>query len=298
MKCQESKPKEKMKILVTGSTGFIGSYVVSALLRRGYDIIATSRDEKKAREFEWFSHVTYKQYDINSDKRNIFEYFQKPDLLVHLAWEGLPNYRELFHIEKNLFNHYEFIKTLIRDGLENIVVTGTCLEYGMQNGQLHEALEAKPNTPYALGKDTLRRFLEQLQTKVDFKLKWLRLFYMYGQGQNPNSIISQLEETLDRGAEGFSMSGGEQLRDYLPVETVAEYITLIALQDKVYGVINCCSGTPISIRSLLEQHLIKIQKSIKLNLGYYPYPDYEPMAFWGDTRKLKKIMDNELQGNY
>ena len=92
MKSQESKPKERMKILVTGATGFIGSYVVSELLGQGYEVIASSRDEKKAREIEWFSHVTYIPHDINRKERNIFEYFQKPDLLVHLAWEGLPNY--------------------------------------------------------------------------------------------------------------------------------------------------------------------------------------------------------------
>ena len=38
----------------------------------------------------------------------------------------------------------------------------------------------KPENPYALAKDTLRKYLEQLQTHIEFNLKWIRLFYMYG----------------------------------------------------------------------------------------------------------------------
>ncbi|MCK4859475.1 MAG: NAD-dependent epimerase/dehydratase family protein, partial [Candidatus Omnitrophica bacterium] len=120
--------------------------------------------------------------------------------------------------------------------------------------------------------------------------KWIRLFYMYGNGQNPSSLLPQLDNALERGDEIFNMSGGEQLRDYLPVEKVAEYVTKISLQNKVLGVINCCSGKPISIRKLVENHMKNRGKTIKLNLGYYPYSDYEPMAFWGDNTKLNSII--------
>jgi dTDP-6-deoxy-L-talose 4-dehydrogenase (NAD+) len=85
------------------------------------------------------------------------------------------------------------------------------------------------------------------------------------------------------------MSGGEQLRDYLPVEVVAENIVKIALQNKIQGIINNCSGQPISIRRLVEEYLQKTGAKIDLNLGYYPYPTYEPHAFWGCTKKLERI---------
>lgn len=88
----------------------------------------------------------------------------------------------------------------------------------------------------------------------------------------------------------FNMSGREQLRDYLPVEKVAERIVKISLQNTINGIINCCSGEPISIRKLVEDHIKKRSKSIKLNLGYYPYPDYVSMAFWGDRSKLEQIL--------
>ena len=110
---------------------------------------------------------------------------------------------------------------------------------------------------------------------------------MYGPGQNPNSILSQLDIAIESGKTVFNMSGGEQLRDYLPIEKVAKILVSIVNRRQKHGIIHCCSGEPISIRRLVEEHLQKRNASIKLNLGYYPYPDYEPMAFWGDNNNLK-----------
>jgi len=283
-----------MKVLITGATGFVGRYVINELLRYEHNVIATSRDQDKASKFGWFSQVQYIPCDLNVVQADFFQFFQQPDLLIHLAWEGLPNYNDLFHLEKNLFPNYRFLKNMLEHGLKDLVVTGTCFEYGMQSGALSEDMETSPDNPYGLAKDTLRKFLEQLQRKIDFDSKWIRLFYMYGKGQSPNAILAQLDKTLENGETTFNMSGGGQLRDYLPIEKVAEYIVKIAMQNKVLGIINCCSGKPISIRKLVENYLRVKQKSIHLNLGYYPYPDYEPMAFWGDDKKLKMALDDSV----
>ena len=144
-----------------------------------------------------------------------------------------------------------------------------------------------------MAKDTLRKFLFELQKKHEFDCKWIRLFYMYGQGQNPNALLSQLQTALEKGDTIFNMSGGEQLRDYLPIEKVAEYIVIIALQNKVTGIVNCCSGKPIKVKQLVENYLKNNNLKIELNTGYYSYTTYEPMSFWGDNTKLKNILINE-----
>lgn len=279
-----------MKILVTGATGFIGNYVVSELLNKNMDVITTGIESKMKVHKKWLEDVTYIQADLNESRTDWFTFFGEPDMIIHLSWQGLPNYKELFHFEENLPNNYYFIKNMVKSGCKKVVVIGTCFEYGMQSGALKEDLETKPDNPYALAKDTLRKYLEQFQTHVAFNLKWIRLFYMYGNGQNPNSILSQLETALESGEKVFNMSGGEQLRDYLPVEKVAENIVKISLQDKINGIINCCSGEPISIRNLVENYLKENNKSIEINLGHYPYPVYEPMAFWGDDEKLRQVI--------
>src|SRR5882757_5346244 len=81
------------KILVTGATGFIGNYVIDQLLQRGYDIIATSSSLNKAKEAKWYRQVKYIPFDLENvnENENYYSYFNNPDALIHLAWEGLPN---------------------------------------------------------------------------------------------------------------------------------------------------------------------------------------------------------------
>lgn len=279
------------KILVTGATGFIGNYVIQQLLEKKYQVIASSSSEEKAKKFAWFPSVKYIPFDLARpfEELDLYAYFDSPAMIIHLAWEGLPNYKSAFHIEENLPRHFKFLTNLIDNGLKDVTVTGTCFEYGMKEGCLSEDMPAAPANPYAQAKDMLREKLEEYQASHPFLLKWVRLFYTYGKGQNPNSLLSQLDKALEEGKESFNMSGGEQVRDFLPVEQLAAHIVQISLQEEVTGIINCCSGKPVTVKKLVEDYLKEKNKSIKLNLGYYPYPDYEPMAFWGDNSKLKTI---------
>ena len=77
------------------------------------------------------------------------------------------------------------------------------------------------------------------------------------------------------------MSQGEQLRDYLAIEEVANQL-FVLFESQKNGAFNVCSGEPISIRSLVESHIEKRGSQIEINAGYYPYLDYEPMEFWGE----------------
>ena len=283
------------RILVTGATGFIGHHVVGTLLQGGCSVIASSANEQVARMQPWFQDVEYIPLDLAGVDPAIdyFAMFGKPDRMIHLAWEGLPNYRAPFHMEVNLPRHYAFLDSMLLHGLRALTVAGTCLEYGMQEGCLPESRPAEPGNPYAEAKDTLRRQLEKGQDGQNRRLRWVRLFYLYGKGQNPNSLFSQLDKALEDHDPVFNMSGGEQVRDYLPVETVAQYLTTITLQDKVTGIINCCSGNPVTVRKMVEAYLERRGQTIQLNLGYYAYPDYEPFRFWGDPSKLKTIVEHE-----
>jgi len=283
------------KILVTGATGFIGQYVIAELLSQGHSVIASSSNAEKAATQPWASKVEYRPLDFTllDDAVDYFDYFGKPDRVIHLAWEGLPNYKQDFHLLTNFPRHLSFLTNLVRNGLKDLTVTGTCFEYGMQEGCLREDMPVYPANPYAVAKNELRKELEEFCAVQQVHFKWVRLFYIYGEGQNPNSLFSQLNRAIDDGAGEFNMSGGEQVRDFLPIEKVAENLTAIALQNAVEGVINCCSGIPVTVKQFVEDYLKVSKKYIKLNLGYYPYADYEPMRFWGDDTKLKSILYHE-----
>lgn len=280
-----------VNILVTGAAGFIGRHVVAALLSRGHQVTAVDRDEHRARRTVWYNQCRFIACDIHRPMTSPRGVFGNAEAVIHLAWPGLPDYNALFHYEVNLPADYRFLKSLITDGYSQLLVTGTCLEYGMQNGCLKEEMTTRPANPYATAKDTLRKFLEMLKREIPFTLQWARLFYMNGEGQHSTSLLALLDRAIEQGDLTFKMSGGEQLRDYLPVEQVAFHLAAIVENRKFDGVINVCSGKPISVRKLVESHIAERQAGIRLNLGHHPYPDYEPMAFWGDASRLQVLTE-------
>lgn len=278
-----------MKVLVTGATGFVGRHVVDALLARGHQVVASARNEQKAKTMSWFSKVNFVPFDISSSTEDIGTRFDSPDAVIHLTWPGLPKYHSLFHIEENLPTAYSFLKALIEQGVRQVMVAGTCFEYGRKNGMLSESLPAEPDNSYGIAKNALHQFLTSLSKEKPFALQWVRLFYLYGPGQKPNSLMSQLDDAIKRGDPEFPMSGGEQLRDYLPVEMAAEKMVTILERTEFHGVVNISSGVPVSVRRMVEDRVYQMRSSIALRYGALPYSEHEPFAFWGDSRKLQEL---------
>src|SRR5262245_34131336 len=99
-----------MKVLVTGGTGFIGTHVISALLKMNCEVVATSAPWNNAPGKPWFPHVTYQEYDFLSTVpgENLYRRFGEPDVVIHLAWKGLSDYRSAVH-EQQVPAHAGFI---------------------------------------------------------------------------------------------------------------------------------------------------------------------------------------------
>ena len=277
-----------MKVAVTGAVGFIGRHVVQQLESRGTSPTLVCRPG--ATIPDGMSHNPVVWMDIGDPPPDAYERLGKPEALMHLAWGGLPNYSSPNHLEQELPVQRSFLEGLLAAGLRNLTVTGTCFEYGMQSGALREDLPTAPVTAYGRAKDELRAHLEELHRRRPFNLTWARLFYLHGEGQAAGSLVPQLEAAIARGDATFDMSGGEQLRDYLPVEEAAGYLVDLALNGRDNGVVNVCSGLPVAVRTLAEEVVARHGSSIQLNLGHFPYPAYEPMAFWGDRGKLDRSL--------
>jgi nucleoside-diphosphate-sugar epimerase len=277
-----------LRIAITGASGFVGSHVVRELIRRGHDVIAISRHpEALLRRHPGLRVVPG---DLHfADGQELMSRMDRPKVMMHLAWGGLPNYKSLYHLDPELPAQFRFLRGVVEGGAESLLVAGTCLEYGMQSGALFEDISLQPHTPYGFAKDSLRRELGFLKMERTFGLTWARLFYMFGEGQHSNSLYSRLREAVAAGARDFDMSGGEQLRDYLPVAVVASRLCDLALNHRDAGPVNVCSGQPVSVQSLVEGWIRENGWRIHLNLGVLPYPDYEPMAFWGDASKLRRL---------
>jgi dTDP-6-deoxy-L-talose 4-dehydrogenase (NAD+) len=275
-------------IAVTGASGFVGRHVLAALAHTDLQVIAHARKAKP-------EHVTtgrrrWSAFDLASAPDDAFDRLGRPDMIIHLAWGGLPNYFSLRHFETEFPTQLRFLRGLVAAGLRKLVIAGTCFEYGMQSGCLHEDLRPLPSNPYGAAKDTLHEALSSLCETAPCELRWLRLFYLYGSGQAPTSLYSQFQAAVARNDRRFDMSAGDQIRDFMPVEDAAAAIVHIALAARAPRIVNVCSGMPVSVRNLVERWREEMASDIELNFGALPYPHYEPFAFWGDARRLSQLL--------
>lgn len=278
----------RMKVAITGVSGFIGRYLLRELQHYPVDVVAITRNAKRLGNMP--AQIRVVEFDLGNYSGDPFKLLGSPDLLIHLAWDELGDYRSHSHTDLQLPLHYHFLQQMVQSGLPALFVAGTCFEYGLQEGALREDALTKPVLPYGIAKDALRQQLQRLQSEFPFQLTWGRLFYMYGEEQASKSLYPLLMAAIKEGAPIFNMSGGEQLRDYLPVERVVKLIARLALKRLNAGPVNICSGEPISVRQLVEGWIESANAQIALNLGHYPYPDYEPMAFWGDRSLLERLL--------
>lgn len=280
-----------MHVAVTGASGFVGRAVVARLLARGAAVTAVSR-HPPAQSPHMHAGLRHRVLDLERLPQDPFAALGRPEVLLHLAWGGLPNYAAARHLDEELPRHVDFLTRCAESGLQHLLVSGTCLEYGLQRGCLAEDLPAAPVVAYAQAKDSLRRTLQALTRRLPLTLRWLRLFYLYGDGQAATSLYAQLRAAVQRGDARFALSPGDQQRDFQPVEAAAAQIAALALAapPAAAQIVNVCSGQPQSVIDFVHGRLAQWGARIELDRGVYPYPAYEPHAFWGDRRRLDQLL--------
>jgi len=212
-----------MRIILTGASGWIGSYVADILIAAGHEVHALIRPTSVITNNNVITHV--------SDAIPF-----EPDLLICLAWIAKPN--EYLTSQENLEC---LIKTqaLLNQCSGRVVVIGTCFEYDTLIGKLSENGPVKPLTLYSYTKNKLR---ECVQNRSNYA--YIRLFYQYGPKEHQERFVPKIILKLLSRKE-VQLSGGQQLRDYLHVYDVANAIVTIALSN-VSGIFNVGSGKAVS----------------------------------------------------
>lgn len=274
-----------MKILVTGANGYLGVGVVTRLLDEGYEVIATDfKDEyidKRA------TIMCANIFDID----NPYEYFNKPDVLLHMAWRDGFVHNSVNHIN-DLPLHYDFICKMIDAGIKHVSVIGSMHEIGFFEGSINENTPTNPQSLYGISKNALRKAVE-LKCGKDVIFQWLRGFYIVGNHTNGSSIFSKIALTAKEGKKEFPFTMGLNQFDFIDYDDFSKQVSDCVTQTDINGIVNICSGRPEKLADRVERFIKENNYDIKLQYGVFPDRPYDSKAIWGNNSKIMKI---EIRG--
>lgn len=277
-----------MKILVTGANGYIGRHVVKKLLDKGANVIACD-----FRTDDVDSRAKSINMDLfNLPDGNIWEKLGSPDVCLHMAWRNGFIHNASTQIG-DLSSHYIFLTSLVDGGLKQLAVMGTMHEVGYWEGAIDENTPCNPISMYGIAKDALRKSLILYTKQKGCLLQWLRCYYILGDDKKNNSIFAKLLKAAEEGKKTFPFTTGKNKYDFIDVEKLSDMLSAAVMQTEVDGVINCCTGKPMSLAERVENFIKKNQLDIQLEYGAFPDRPYDSPCIYGDPTKINLIMSNK-----
>lgn len=210
-----------MKILVIGN-GFIATALIQRLESEGHELLIFSRSPNRRIHSQ----------QIVGDIFN-FEGFLKvltwnPQIIIHTAWITMPGlYRDDLSNYKYAEFTVELAKNIIHSDVENLIILGTCAEYGHQEGPSTAGVtRLSPSTLYAEQKVTAFKTAKELLHGSNTRLTWARIFYPYGPNQNKKRLIPHLIQAL-KNKEPFQLTDRTSIHDWITTRDIASAIAWI-----------------------------------------------------------------------
>ena len=244
-------------VLLTGSTGFVGRQILKKLYNTDLRIrlvVRVDGEDLNVENNPQIESIIYTNDVFLETTEWWIKVLTNVNIVIHAAWYTKPGKYidspvNLTCLEGTL----KLANACIASGVTKFVGLGTCFEYNLENKYLSIHSPIKPTTLYSASKAATYFLLKNLfKNKINFL--WCRLFYLFGDGEDPLRFIPYLRKQLEKG-EVAELTDGNQIRDYLDVEIAGKMIVDFSIRN-INGAVNICSGNGITIKEMA----IKIAK--------------------------------------
>jgi nucleoside-diphosphate-sugar epimerase len=266
--------------------------MLKELLKNDIFVYVLVRKKSKRRErVDGLSGVKIIEMDMD-DIRELPQYIRDIDVFYHLAWEGE---RNNFTMQmKNIEWAVNAMKVAHNIGAKQFICTGSQAEYGIFKHKVDEKSPTNPNTAYGACKLACYNLLKTLAMQLKLPFTWVRVFSVYGEGDNPNTLISYLFKCFKEN-EIPKLSSGNQLWDFLYAEDATNALYLLAKENKT-GLYNLAFGESRPLKEFIIEMKDLINPEITLDFNYiYPKSNVELIA---NVNKIKTELEWEPKFNF
>ena len=250
-----------MRVVITGASGFIGNNLVRALAG-DHSILAFVRPSSNFSEFLHNENIEVARCDLR-DKSAVFDSLVKfqPEVAIHLAWDGIPDF-SLGKCIENISVSTSFIDLVISlPSCSRILVSGSCREYGFKDSVCSETDASVSVDNLSWAKNTIRDYLKFRADEASIEYAWIRLFYVYGPCQRPESLLPAVLSSLRETRSLPNLSNAFAWHDYVHVSDVVEFLRrTIDVTEFKSGIYNVGSGKLTCVATICNLALTNFSK--------------------------------------
>ncbi len=283
------------RLLITGGGGYLGSKLAERLSSQVSslylaDIKFNELSQELVRTHEHVSSIHCDIRNYNSVRASINT--ADPDTIFHLAAllnreRDFNNYERLYEV--NVMGTLNLLRANQRGSAARFIYTSSSEVYGNGKSPFREDQIPCPASPYSLTKLMAEELIRTYGALFNMPFTILRLFNFYGDDMPEDFFLSQLRNSLKRNEE-FRMTKGEQIRDYLEVHEVINYVIGIAQTAmSISETVNVCSGKGQKLSDLAMSEAKLQCKENLVKIGALPYRDNEVWEMVGDSSKLEAL---------
>lgn len=274
------------KVVITGGTGFIGSWLVKEMINNNIKVILLVRDKSKCTENEFRELIEY----YSDDYYNLEDHDNDIDAFYHLAWEGVaPEKKNDRSIQvKNIDLALEMLEYANKVRAKRFIATGTVAEYTFCEDVMDVYAKQTPNDLYGASKTAAHYMLETWARNIGMPFNWVVIPSTFGEGRRDNNILTYTIRTLLKG-EKPSYGYLNQMWDFLYVAEVARALRLIGEKGKPGKIYAIGSGIYKPLREYVE--IIRDCINPELPLGIGERPELSDKAF-SSCVSIKELTDD------
>lgn len=249
-----------MKILVTGGAGFIGSHVVDRYVAQGHQVVVVDNLSTGRGEFV-NPRATLHVADIRSPRlAKIFD-AERPEAVNHLAAQ-MDLRRSVvdpgFDAQVNILGTLNLLECARRSSVKRLIFasTGGAIYGDGAEPPTPEDHPTRPASPYGIAKLAVEHYLACWETLYGIRTLALRYANVYGPRQNSAGeagVVAIFAHRLVTGSAAVINGDGEQTRDYVYVDDVAEANLRALERHDLSGAVNIGTGIETSVNELFRQ---------------------------------------------